>query len=339
MLQHWTTVQPDRRLAPQEISYWKCCLCGLVGRKPLPDEGELRDYYEKSWQFSEPRPTICFMAAAEFISRAAHSWTSGSAIDVGSKGRGLLEEVGRLMPIRSITTIDAAPTAPGVDRAWLGSGYESRDRCDLVVATHVLEHSISPHIFMSDVQRMLTPGGFLYIEVPSQEIGHMDVSICDDVNPNHLWHFTLSSLVELAKRTGLEVVSVRSDRLAPGWPCNRLLARNVSVDGFRATADMEEVRYKLASSRIAMEWKAGDALYGASFSCWRLLQRAGSRPVYDLHRAGQSISGVVILSPEKMVENNVRRVWLTPRFWNSQVEIKRWLNEHYPTIEVLSPYD
>lgn len=326
--------QPDRAMRSQRIEYWTCTACGVARRLPPPDADELRAYYEKAWQFSEPRPSRCFRAAADFIFNCIGSFIGKwPALDIGAKDSALLHH----LPVVPCA-MDAKPTSEGVIKAWFGDGYESKEKYRLVTATHVLEHAIDPHAFMRDVVGCMEPLGWLYIEVPTLEQGTKDISACDDLNPNHLWHFTLRSLLTLMEASGLMVVRAQSDSHAYGWPCNRIMAQRQIADGVLEVAAAEDLLYETAVDKIERAGLHATGLYGASFSCWKLIRMNVELPVYDLYKTG-TISGQEIRHPSRMREDGTKRVWLTPRFWNSQREISRYLQLHHPEIEVLCPYE
>ena len=46
----------------------------------------------------------------------------------------------------------------------------------------------------------------------------MDVSACDDLNPNHLWHFTVESLMKLWQNAGLTLLRAEADQSVVGPP-------------------------------------------------------------------------------------------------------------------------
>ena len=334
-----SATQLSTNLNPVPCEYYECSSCGLGRRMPEPDPSALKDYYQKAWQFSQPRPWQCLYRAAQFIFQASNQGEWLSVIDLGSKGAEMEAALNEFGVVGSFGSLDAGPVSAAVEPAWIGEGYVSEKKYALVLATHVLEHSIDPRRFLTDLTTFLAPDGIAYVEVPSLELGANDAGLCDDMNPNHLWHFTIPSLSMLFERSGLEVVSIKGDPRPDGWPVVRAVARMALGDSRIASMHCQIARkYAEAVSRMQAALRPGDALYGASGSCFQLMPYFRDLPIFDLYKHGRKISWREILDPAKMPEMGVRRVWLTPRFWNSQVEIKRWLNKNYPTIEVLSPY-
>lgn len=338
--------EPTLQFEEKQISYWKCSACKTVRKLPSPDPEELKDYYESSWQFSEPRPKPCWDTAAVWMAKTIGS-SIRNGIDVGGKSLSMFEalaDAGVVVEKKSV--LDAQPKAGEVIPGWLGQGFVSQHQYDLVIATHVLEHAIDPWAFLRDVRLMMFAGAWLYIEVPSLELGSSDLTACDDINPNHLWHFTLAGLSALLYNAGLTPIKLESDATVKGWNCNRVLcqARQWEVESFKDMHDGTRSIYEMATAKITDGYRVGDALYGACGSAWRLhdhdqfLRGAlKGMKIYDLHKEGLFL-GRFIRKPGQMAEDGIKRVWLTPRFWNSRIEITKWLKSNYPNIEVLSPY-
>jgi 2-polyprenyl-3-methyl-5-hydroxy-6-metoxy-1,4-benzoquinol methylase len=80
--------------------------------------------------------------------------------------------------------------------------------CDLFLSFDVLEHSISPEIFLREAARLLPPYGIAIIQTPIDfqdlvpPFGDMFEKSFDDAQ--HLFVFTRKSIRMLAKRAGLE---------------------------------------------------------------------------------------------------------------------------------------
>lgn len=81
---------------------------------------------------------------------------------------------------------------------------------ELVIMSHVLEHTPSPRAALAKVRRLLAPGAVLYIEVPNLLV-HQSFSI------PHTYSFHAKTLEAVLAVTGFEVVERRSHGY-PAWP-------------------------------------------------------------------------------------------------------------------------
>lgn len=75
---------------------------------------------------------------------------------------------------------------------------------DLVWARHVVEHSIMPYFTLFGINRVLKPGGILYLEVPGAE-----TSCSHERNRNHYSVMGKSMWNELIERSGFTIQEVQ----------------------------------------------------------------------------------------------------------------------------------
>jgi SAM-dependent methyltransferase len=68
---------------------------------------------------------------------------------------------------------------------------------DLVWCRHAIEHSVFPFFTLAELNRVLKPGGVLYLEVPAP-----DTACRHQTNPNHYSVLGKSMWLELIRRTG-----------------------------------------------------------------------------------------------------------------------------------------
>lgn len=81
--------------------------------------------------------------------------------------------------------------------------------CGLIIMRHSLEHSPFPYYMISGAYDYLSPGGYLYVEMPSP-----DTDCLHEFNRNH-WSVMNSKMLEsLCVRAGLEVVAGIEIRLS-----------------------------------------------------------------------------------------------------------------------------
>jgi len=68
---------------------------------------------------------------------------------------------------------------------------------DLLWCRHCLEHSIMPYFTLCEFNRVIAPGGYLYVEVPAP-----DTSCQHQLNPNHYSVFGKTMWASLMNRAG-----------------------------------------------------------------------------------------------------------------------------------------
>lgn len=98
----------------------------------------------------------------------------------------------------------------GVKIPYLESSF------DFILCTEVLEHATSPVLLMSEVKRVLKPGGIALITVPSMWGEHE--------TPFDFRRYTSYGIMQMADELDIEVVDFEKER--PGVPALLALARS-----------------------------------------------------------------------------------------------------------------
>jgi ubiquinone/menaquinone biosynthesis C-methylase UbiE len=126
-------------------------------------------------------------------------------LDVGC-GQGLAMELFAqrgLAPVGiTINPLDLeACRAKGLEVREMDQSFPQFDDAsfDLVWCRHCLEHSVMPYFTLSQLGRVLKPGGGLYVEVPAP-----DTSARHQTNRNHYSVLPKSGWAELISRSGIE---------------------------------------------------------------------------------------------------------------------------------------
>ena len=157
----------------------------------------------------------------------------GRLLEVGSAAGGLLHHAKeRGWSVRGVELSEAAverARAMGLDvvHGDLESARLPDAGFDLVYMGDVLEHVPDCRAVLAEVARVLAPGGFLYLRGPITTnslarrlglacYGALGRDIVLREPPYHLWEFTPGPLSRLARRCGLEIVSFRQSKIAPG---------------------------------------------------------------------------------------------------------------------------
>ena len=80
---------------------------------------------------------------------------------------------------------------------------ENREQFDVVTCIHVIEHVTEPKNFISDLLRLVKPGGILFIETPNSDSHLLYVekeNYTFLIPPEHLWIFSKDSFIYLIPR-------------------------------------------------------------------------------------------------------------------------------------------
>jgi len=116
---------------------------------------------------------------------------------------------------------------------------------DGILLTHVLEHLHQPTKLCAEIQRLLKPGGYLYVEAPNYTsvfapsfgMGrgqHQPFNFYDDLE--HLRPYTKQALFEFVEQCGLRILQVGSTRNWLRFPLDLLLFPLALLQGDRPQA-------------------------------------------------------------------------------------------------------
>lgn len=171
-----------------------------------------------------------------FVALCADLGLDAVGIEPDAKARKSAETVGA----RVFESLDALDSLrPGV----------SFDRIQL---KHVLEHLPEPVATLRRLGGRLSAGGRMLIAVPNADAAQAETFgefwIGYDM-PRHLWHFSPTTLRELAEKAGLAVVSLETIEL--GWFARESAAQQRSQTGSEAAYNPGGIRRVEASGRGA----------------------------------------------------------------------------------------
>ena len=201
----------------------RCTQCRSAWLDPIPSRAEIRSFYPPEYygartsKFIAPIEHLLTSISARTIARASKKLGPGSRLlDIGC-GRGLfLRELSkRVFEVHGTELNDLADesisdlcTIHVTDS--LASLEFPENYFDMVLIWHVLEHLPDPKETISEISRILSPGGQLAVAVPNY--GSLQSSISGrrwfhlDL-PRHVFHFTPDGLRHLLQANGLRIKS------------------------------------------------------------------------------------------------------------------------------------
>ena len=223
----------------------ECDTCGMLFLSVQPTGVSLASLYSAEYFAGDFR---CGRSEA-------HSFDASA---FGEENRGLVDDFERLRPPGRLLEVGSAAGGllkHAADRGWAVRGVElsppavERARAlgidvilgdlesahfpaasfDLVYLGDVLEHVPDCRAVLTEIVRVLTPGGFLYLRGPTTTnslarrlglalYGLLGRDIVLREPPYHLWEFRPHPLSRLARACGLEVREFRESKIPPGKP-------------------------------------------------------------------------------------------------------------------------
>ncbi|MDZ4686440.1 MAG: class I SAM-dependent methyltransferase [Planctomycetaceae bacterium] len=202
---------------------WTCPQCGLGWMHPLPTDAELATFYPPTYYGADGSKfrgwiewAVRLVGARHLRFLTRHLPPGAAVLDVGC-GRGVLLRELANRGFRAFGTERSVEACAGADpRAEIRvcdrlslAGFDAGS-FDQIIVWHVLEHLIDPLETVSEIHRLLKPGGTAVIAVPNFSSWqarwsgaawfHLDP-------PRHIFHFSMPALERMLTDAGLPVRS------------------------------------------------------------------------------------------------------------------------------------
>ncbi|MFQ5802351.1 MAG: class I SAM-dependent methyltransferase [Candidatus Methylomirabilales bacterium] len=218
----------------------ECVKCGLAFVSPRPPvevldaiyaenyfsgRGELKTYDEKEYIQSGLRrivdPRSEFNKLLDTINHFVRL-QGARVLDVGC-GYGFFLRGAELRGAH-VSGLDVSPEAAEYcRRTWgypvgLGGPEEiQKESADVATALHVIEHVVSPTLFLRNLVRGLRPGGVLALTTPNYRLGQMLGQAWTGfrISFEHMYYFDRVSLEQMLERVGLKVLTWYTTEIIP----------------------------------------------------------------------------------------------------------------------------
>ncbi|MFP4267908.1 MAG: class I SAM-dependent methyltransferase [Spirochaetaceae bacterium] len=214
----------------RDYSFSKCPRCGLIYQYPLPKQEELLDRYDREYFTYELENERAFFDLMEKTLEDVHFYRDledaespgkngrpeekGIFLDIGCATGMLLEKMKKRGWKEKGVEVCAPSAEYGIERrgvdihtGTLESAEFPSEIFDVVHASHLIEHLCDPVTFLSELARVLRPGGRALITTPNAAglqarlLGKKWRSAIAD----HMHLFTRRTLKEMLENQGFEV--------------------------------------------------------------------------------------------------------------------------------------
>jgi len=222
-------VVPDGYPLPDKYNVVVCRRCGFVYANPAATQRDYDRFYCEWSKYDDsatatggglsPYDAARLATTAADIARVLPS-RAASILDAGCATGGLLTAL-REQGFTAVAGLDPSPRCAAACRdrgfeAYIGSISSTAastpahmPKFDCVVLSHVLEHVYDIPSFFAAARRLLTPGGYLYLETPdATRYDQYLYAPFQEFNTEHINHFSARALDNTSRRFGFEPVLV-----------------------------------------------------------------------------------------------------------------------------------
>jgi SAM-dependent methyltransferase len=206
-----------------------CNRCGFCFADNLPSQDRFDAYYEQQSKYEDDTRPLTLsewdLRSRPFSVSIISNWLPNSGakiLDVGCAAGALLGEL-KLQGYSNVQGLDPSPTCGRAAKSLFGievkTGTISKippdiGTFDLVIFGSVLEHILDLQGTIKAVQKLLNPGGCVYIEVPDMaRCSLMNDAPYQEFSVEHINFFSPISLENLWARQGFETVGVKQTEI------------------------------------------------------------------------------------------------------------------------------
>ena len=214
----------------QGFSFVLCSNCGTVFTNPRPSLDLLHQFYERSLNYKfwndhifpateVARREKIFKPRAERVLRTLRDTSPSNflLLEVGAAYGWFCEEITSQNPDARVIAVEpSASLAETCRRKGIETknvpieSLELEEQVDVVVAFEVIEHIFSPKDFIGHCDRLLRPGGAMFLSCPN--LHGFDIELLglksSAFQHEHLNYFTPESISRLLLRAGFNEVQV-----------------------------------------------------------------------------------------------------------------------------------
>lgn len=221
----------DHFVSGESFTIAKCNHCGFLFTQDHPDESVAGRYYESEEYIShsdtsEGIVNKLYRFARKIMLRKKTSLVKretglslGSILDIGS-GTGYFAQAMARAGWKS-EGIEINPKARAFAKNAFGLnvfdpseiGKLENGSYDCITLWHVLEHFNDPGEYISQIRRLLKPGGICIIALPNSSsydaMHYRQFWAAHDV-PRHIWHFSPETFRKFAEKAGFKLLKIRT---------------------------------------------------------------------------------------------------------------------------------
>ena len=344
---HQRFVTPPGYPLPDEYNVVVCRRCGFAYADPVATQRDYDRFYCEWSKYDDsatatgsgvsPHDAARLAVTASDLARVLPS-RAATILDAGCATGGLLTAL-RDHGFTAVAGLDPSRRCAAACRergfeayvGSIGSAPAHMPKFDCVVLSHVLEHVYDIPAFFEAARRLLTPGGYLYIETPdATRYADYIYAPFQEFNTEHINHFSAHTMENAARRFGFKAILAEQKLLETaektlypavfglfqdqGGPnadqnvlCDQELPSQIGAYIRRSAQQMEAIDRRLADQLANTD---GVILWGAGQLAMKLLAlpvlaEIKIRAVVDSNPIlrGKTLAGAPIVGPQEFARS------------------------------------
>ena len=249
---------PDNWPVPEKIDWYTCDDCGMLYGDGDFDQEMLDAYYASFYGYG--------LGSADNIARLEE--VADEIASIYHKDSLIVDFGGGGEDGKASVVVDRLFSLGFTNAVSVGVTDEMPNNCDVILASHVLEHIYTLPDTMEMLCDHLKSSGTLIVDGPDADNVNMNWPILD-FSSKHVNHFTLKHYLDLGYRYGFEMVKFKEYTMNM-WHCYRLYFKWSSI------ADVSRAHVEAKTDALVEKLKTVTIpvnVWGLSDVTWNLLSR------------------------------------------------------------------
>ena len=246
-----------------DLKYEICDYCTLVHMNPKYSESELEGIFANEYnnhpKHNQERSNKQQEIRGDYFIKFLFDFNItniSSCLDIGSGDGLILNKFKTIYDLNLCIGIEPSNKRRkkcldlGLDVKSQLSQIDKKLKFDMIILSHILEHVYNPKIYLNKIKNMLTPGGYLLIEVPNL-FGHISYE------RTHLYCFWSQSLKNLLQSLGFKILLLKKHSTthpnAKGYRYITCIAQLTHKEKEIRSYNMKLIKFfrKIGTSRLA----------------------------------------------------------------------------------------
>lgn len=240
----------------------KCSSCEMVFSNQQPEQSELANFYSDGYDLTRYYSPITERRYLEILEEFESFRKTGKLLDIGCGFGFFLETANEknweTTGVEISNTAVKACTSKGLrmHHGALETAHFQNNEFDVIVLIETIEHVLQPEKLITEIHRILRPGGLVYLSTPNfNALNRYRLKGQYDIvqYPLHLSYFTPRTLKKFFEENGFSTQKITSTGISKTR--YKTSTGQSNQEYVSETSDDEMLRYRIEKNKLLMAGK------------------------------------------------------------------------------------